>query len=65
MNAKKIGEKLRKLRGKTPVVEFAKKLGVSPSAIYMYETGERVPNDVTKSKYAKIFKTTVDKLFFK
>jgi transcriptional regulator with XRE-family HTH domain len=62
----KIGEKLRELRlakGKTQA-EVAAAVGVRPSAIAMYERGERVPRDKTKIILAKYFGKTVNAIFF-
>ena len=43
MNAKDIGERLLKLRGDRSREEVAKAVGVSTSAMSMYENGERIP----------------------
>lgn len=62
----KVGEKLRELRrakGKTQA-EVAEAVGVRPSAIAMYERGERVPRDKTKVSIAKYFGKTVNAIFF-
>lgn len=61
-----IGRKLRNTREalKLSVQEVAREAGVSESAIYMYEQGERLPRDEVKLKLAKIYKMPLD-LFFK
>lgn len=59
-----IGEKLINLRGEKSREEVAKAVGVSVSAIGMYENGERVPRDFIKIRLAKYFHTTVEELFF-
>lgn len=64
MNKKAIGQKLKELRGKKTMQEVAKAVGVSQSAISMYEHGERVPSDNIKKALAKYFNTTVEKIFF-
>lgn len=64
MDAKKIGKKLKKLRGKKSRKEIAEAIGVSVSAISMYELGERIPKDTVKSKYAKLFEKSVEDIFF-
>ena len=65
MDAKKIGKRLKRLRGKKSRKEIAAALGVSVSAVSMYELGERVPKDTVKAKYAKLFKKSVEDIFFK
>ena len=52
---------LRTSRGITQA-EFAKALGVSPSTIGMYETGEREPNFETEEKIADYFNVSLDVL---
>lgn len=64
MDKQKIGKKLRELRGDITVLELSKALGVSTSAISMYEIGERVPRDEVKLKYAKHFGKSVEEIFF-
>ena len=55
MNPKKSGKIIAKLRGKRTQKEIAKALKISPSAIQMYEAGNRVPRDEIKLKIAKHF----------
>ena len=62
--AKEIGQDLAKLRGDTPRSVIANAVGVSVSAMQMYENGERVPRDETKVALAEHFETTVGALFF-
>lgn len=64
MNSKKISERLLKLRGDTPRTIIAKEVGVSTSALAMYETGKRIPRDDIKVALAKKYKTSVEKIFF-
>jgi DNA-binding XRE family transcriptional regulator len=64
MTAKEIGKKLEALRGGTPRAVVAQAVGVSYTAMQMYENGERVPRDETKIALAKFFHTTVGSLFF-
>ena len=61
---KNIGQKLRILRGSKSVKEVAQELGISASAIRMYEAGFRIPTDANKIKIAKYFNSTVDSIFF-
>lgn len=64
MNKIKIAKKLIKLRGERPKDEVAKSLGISTSAIQMYEKGERVPKDEIKIKIANYYQKTVQEIFF-
>lgn len=64
MNAKKIGEKLVKLRGQRTQSEVAEAVGISTSALSMYECGERIPRDTIKVLIANYFETTIESLFF-
>lgn len=59
-----IAERLVKARGDKRREDVAEAIGVSLSAISMYENGERVPRDEIKVRLAKHYKTTVQKLFF-
>lgn len=59
-----VAERLIKARGSKKREEVAAAIGVSLSAIAMYENGERVPRDETKIKLAEYYGTTVQKLFF-
>lgn len=63
-NAKKIGKRLKELRGERSQEEVATAIGISVSAVTMYENGERVPRDDVKVKLAIFFNTTVQALFF-
>lgn len=57
MNPKKIGEilaKLRKETGKT-IAQVAGDINISPSALSMYENGERVPRDAIKIRLAEYY----------
>lgn len=59
-----IGQRLIKLRGNKTQEEVATALGISLSAIGMYERGERMPRDEVKIAIAKYFDTTVQAIFF-
>lgn len=59
-----IAERLIKARGKQRREDVAKAIGVSLSAITMYETGARVPRDEIKIKLANYYRSTVQELFF-
>lgn len=62
--AKEIGEILTKLRGDRTQSQVAKDLGISESAISMYERGERVPRDEIKVQLSKYYKKPIEKIFF-
>lgn len=62
--AKEIGERLVELRGNASRDEIANAVGVSVSAISMYENGERIPRDSIKVKFADLYKRTVQEIFF-
>lgn len=59
-----IAEKLVTLRGVTPRTTVAQAVGVTLSAITMYELGQRVPRDEIKVKLADYYGVTVQSLFF-
>ncbi|MGN0451824.1 MAG: helix-turn-helix transcriptional regulator [Acutalibacteraceae bacterium] len=64
MNAILIGKRLRDLRGNSTQNETAKALGISISALAMYENGNRIPRDEIKLKIAKHYGKTVEEIFF-
>lgn len=64
LSAKEIGERLTKLRGDMPRNSVAKTVGVSVSAIAMYENGERIPRDGIKIKLAEFYARSVQEIFF-
>ena len=66
INGMQIGSKLRTLRtesGKS-TEEVAKSLGVSTSAIGMYENGYRIPRDEIKIRIAEFYNVPVESIFF-
>lgn len=64
MNTTDVGKRLIELRGTRTQEEVAKALGVSLSAIGMYERGERMPRDEVKIAIAKYYDVTVQSIFF-
>jgi transcriptional regulator with XRE-family HTH domain len=60
----RIAERLRTARGSVPREEVAKAVGVSVSAMSMYENSDRIPRDEIKIRLAKYYGTTVQALFF-
>ncbi len=61
---KTIGERLRTLRGDEPRENVCADVGISYSALTMYENGERVPRDEIKVALARRYNTTVEAIFF-
>lgn len=59
-----IAERLVKARGDRRREDVAAAVGVSLSAIAMYENGERIPRDEIKIRLATYYGTTVQELFF-
>lgn len=59
-----IAKKLVELRGNRPREEVANAVGVSVSAISMYENGLRVPRDDIKIRIADFYNVTVQEIFF-
>ena len=62
--SKAIGMKLRQLRGNRSRAEVASAIGVSVSAIQMYENGTRIPRDQTKFAIADFYGETVGAIFY-
>ena len=60
----KIGQRLSNLRGNRTLKEVANAVGISVSALAMYETGKRVPRDEIKVMLARYFNTSMEALFF-
>lgn len=63
-NANIIGERLRKLRGDRDRAVVADAVGISTSALSMYEIGQRVPRDEIKMKLASYYGKTVEDIFY-
>ncbi len=64
LQPKIIGKRLLKLRVEQFQTEVAQAVGISDSALSMYECGERVPRDSVKIKLAAYYNTTVQSIFF-
>lgn len=64
MDSKAIGQKLRTLRGNLDAKTVAKALGISTSALFMYERGERIPRDQIKKRISQYFGKSVEEIFF-
>lgn len=61
-----IGERLKTLRAKSgkTIEEVSKNVGISPSALGMYESGRRIPRDEIKESLARYYKRSVAYIFF-
>lgn len=59
-----VGKKLKMLRGARSTAEIAELVGVSESAMKMYELDERVPRDNIKVRIASLYGVSVGSLFF-
>lgn len=64
MNAETIGKRLIALRVEKLIKDVAKALGISASALSMYEKGQRIPRDEIKIRLARYYDRTVDSIFF-
>lgn len=64
MDPTKIGERLVSLRGAKSRKEVAVALGISVSALAMYERGERVPRDQVKIRIAEYYGVQLMEIFF-
>jgi len=60
----KTSKRLIVARGSRTREEVAAALGISVSAIAMYETGRRIPRDSIKQKLADYYHLTVQEIFF-
>lgn len=59
-----IAKRLRKARGDAPRENVASAVGITVSALSMYENGQRIPRDEIKIRLADYYKTSVQALFF-
>ena len=64
MNLRDNGERLRNLRGNRSAREVADSVGISESALLMYERGERNPRDDIKIGLAHYYHVGVGDIFF-
>lgn len=64
MDTTNIGSKLVKLRGNRTQEQVANAVGISVSALSMYECGERIPRDPIKIKLARYYGQSVQAIFF-
>ncbi len=59
-----VAERLIEARGDIPRQVVANAVGISVSAISMYECGARIPRDSIKIKLAEFYNMSVEDLFF-
>lgn len=64
MSAVENGKRMRALRGERTIREMANAIGISESALRMYETGERNPRDDVKVAIAKAYGASVRVIFY-
>ena len=57
-------ERLRRARGETPRKEVSEAVGISVSALMMYENGKRIPRDNIKIKLANYYHKPIAELFY-
>lgn len=64
MSNEAMAKRLRDLRGEIPRETVSNAVGISKSALSMYERGERIPRDSVKVRLAKFYGKTVEYIFF-
>ena len=64
MDRTKISKNLIALRGEKSREEVAFSIGISASALSMYETGQSIPRDEIKLKLAEYYGVDVQSIFF-
>lgn len=64
-NKKAVGERLRKLRGTRSRSDVADALDVTVQAIWLWESGQRMPGDSMKIKIADYYRRSVANIFYK
>ncbi len=62
--AQTIGQKLSSLRGDRSQREVAEAIGISVSALSMYELDQRIPRDEIKVRISNFYQTPIGDLFF-
>lgn len=58
------GAKLKELRGSKTQQEVADGIGITKSALAMYERNERIPRDEVKVRIANYYGVSISSLFF-
>ena len=64
MELETIAKRLVKARGRQTQEQVAKSVGISTSALAMYETANRMPRDEVKKRLADYYGMTVQEIFF-
>lgn len=64
IDAAKMAKKLVALRGNRTIEKVASDIGISKSALSMYENGNRIPKDEIKLKLANYYDQSIAFLFF-
>lgn len=64
MDMKQAGAKLKELRGCRTQVGVARAVKITPSALSMYESGERVPRDEVKERLCAYYGVPVPEVFY-
>ena len=61
-----IGQRIKALREELGLSreQFSNEVGITLSAVSMYENGQRIPRDEIKVKIARVLKTSIEALFF-
>lgn len=59
-----IAVRLKEARGNRTRKEVCEIVGISLSALMMYENGERIPRDEIKVKLAKLYEKSIEDLFY-
>lgn len=61
-----IGQRIKSKREKAKISRdsFCNDVGITLSALSMYENGQRIPRDEIKVKIARVLDTSIEALFF-
>jgi len=64
LDKKEIARRLVEARGQRSQQEVADAIGISRSALAMYELGLRIPRDEIKMKLAQLYEIPIQDLFY-
>lgn len=64
VDPKKVGARLRELRGIKTRVGVAREIGINTSSLEMYESGRQMPRDPVKCMIANYYGVPVSEIFF-
>ena len=64
IDAERMGRILKKLRGEKTQEAVAKDIGITKSALSMYERGERIPRDNIKIRISSYYNTPIYEIFY-